>query len=458
MGTEKMSAAVWLSRGVCPSRGFSTVFRNYSGSPRIFLSPKGNPLTSKISTGQTWTPKYLSRQMYTHLTRQCRAMPNSKPSSRFSQLACRCKSIFRQKSTVAASVSPQITVPISARKVVGKWLFGCAGMVFGAVFLGGVTRLTESGLSMVDWKLIKDMKPPQTQQEWIEEFERYKQYPEYKFVITEREMGLNDFKFIYYMEYAHRMWGRFIGVAFLLPAAYFWRRGYFSAGVKPKILAMTALLGFQGFLGWYMVKSGLVENEGIPRVSQYRLAAHLLSAFVLYTLFLWTGLSHRNSPQPFPQTLQMLRLRNFSKGVMGMVFVTALSGAFVAGLDAGLVYNSWPKMADRWIPSDIAAQDPKWKNVFENPTTVQFNHRWLGQTTAASIATMWFLCRKAPLPPRARTAVNCLLGMAFIQIGLGIGTLLSYVETPLAATHQSGSLVLLSIATWLCHELRRLPK
>lgn len=369
----------------------------------------------------------------------------------------RCKPGFRQKSAFAAE-SAQVSVSITTKRVVGKWLFGCAGMVFGAVVLGGVTRLTESGLSMVDWKLLKDMKPPQTQQEWIEEFEKYKLFPEYKFVISEREMTLNDFKFIYYMEYAHRMWGRLIGVAFLLPAAYFWRKGYFTAKMKPQIMLMTSLLGFQGFLGWYMVKSGLEENEGIPRVSQYRLAAHLLSAFVLYTLFLWSGLSHVNSPQQVPKTLQILRLRNFSKGVMGLVFVTALSGAFVAGLDAGLVYNSWPKMADRWIPSDIAAFEPKWKNVFENPTTVQFNHRWLGQTTAASIVTLWFLCRKAPLPPRARIAVNSLLGMAFIQVGLGIGTLLSYVETPLAATHQSGSLVLLSIATWLCHELRRLPK
>lgn len=384
-------------------------------------------------------------------------MPVNTPSSRFLQLVCQCKSGCKMKSTLAAS-SGEVSVPIAVRKVVGKWLFGCAGMVFGAVVLGGVTRLTESGLSMVDWKLLKDMKPPRTQEEWIEEFERYKLFPEYKFVITEREMTLNDFKFIYYMEYAHRMWGRLTGVAFILPAIYFWRKGYFAAGMKSKVVVMTALLGFQGFLGWYMVKSGLVENEGIPRVSQYRLAAHLLSAFVLYTLFLWSGLSHINFPQQVPKTLQILRLRNFSKGVMGMVFFTALSGAFVAGLDAGLVYNSWPKMADRWIPSDIAAYKPKWKNIFENPTTVQFNHRWLGQTTAASIAVLWLLCRKAPLPPRARTAVNCLLGMALIQVGLGIGTLLSYVETPLAASHQSGSLVLLSIATWLCHELRRLPK
>ncbi|GAB1603931.1 cytochrome c oxidase assembly protein COX15 homolog [Argonauta hians] len=360
------------------------------------------------------------------------------------------------QSTLATPTVSHVT--LSEQKIVGRWLFGCAGMVFGAVILGGVTRLTESGLSMVDWKLLKDMKPPRSKEEWIAEFERYKTYPEYKFVTSEREMTLSDFKFIYYMEYGHRMWGRLTGMVFLLPAAFFWKKGWLVPKMKPYVLLMSGLLGFQGFLGWFMVKSGLEEDLDIPRVSQYRLASHLSSAFLLYVLFLWGGLSHINAQQMMPRTLQMLRIRKFSFAVTGMVFVTAFSGAFVAGLDAGLVYNSWPKMADRWIPSDIAAFSPKWKNVFENPTTVQFNHRWLGQTTAASIVTLWFMSRKAPLSPRARAAVNCLLGMAFLQIGLGVSTLLSYVQTHLAATHQSGSLVLLSFATWLSHELRRLPK
>ncbi|KAL8568000.1 Cytochrome c oxidase assembly protein cox15 [Nucella lapillus] len=352
-------------------------------------------------------------------------------------------------------------IPARGQKIVGAWLFGCAGMVFGAVILGGVTRLTESGLSMVDWRLLKDMKPPQSEAEWQEEFERYKTFPEYKYQASQKEVTLSDFKFIYYMEWGHRMWGRAVGLAFLLPAAYFLRKGWISKALKPRLAIYAGLLGFQGFLGWYMVKSGLEEKPGpndIPRVSQYRLAAHLGSAFLLYALFLWQGLSHLLPPQAVPDTKLISRLRGMSHGVMSVVFLTALSGAFVAGLDAGLVYNSWPKMADKWVPDDLMAHEPAWKNIFENPTTVQFNHRNLGETTAFLIAGYWWMCRKAPLPPRARLAVNCLLGMAFIQVTLGITTLLTYVPTPVAATHQSGSVVLLSIAVWLAHELRRLPK
>lgn len=352
-------------------------------------------------------------------------------------------------------------LPVRGQKIVGRWLIGCAGMVFGAVILGGVTRLTESGLSMVDWRLLKDMKPPRTEEEWQAEFERYKSFPEYKYQAGQKEVTLSDFKFIYYMEWGHRMWGRAVGLAFIFPALYFLRKGWISRAMKPRLAVYASLLGFQGFLGWYMVKSGLEEKPGpndIPRVSQYRLASHLGSAFLLYTLFLWGGLTHLNKPQALAATKQMSKLRGLAHGVMSLIFVTALSGAFVAGLDAGLVYNSWPKMADKWVPDDLVTFDPKWKNIFENPTTVQFNHRHLAESTVALIAGYWWMCRKAPLPPRARLAVNCLLGMAFLQTALGVTTLLSYVQTHAAATHQSGSLVLLSIAVWLAHELRRVPK
>ncbi|KAK7508520.1 hypothetical protein BaRGS_00000086 [Batillaria attramentaria] len=330
-----------------------------------------------------------------------------------------------------------------------------------AVILGGVTRLTESGLSMVDWRLLKDMKPPRTEAEWQEEFERYKTFPEYKYQSGQKEMTLSDFKFIYYMEWGHRMWGRAVGIGFILPALYFLRKGWISRAMKPRLAIYASLLGFQGFLGWYMVKSGLEEKPGpndIPRVSQYRLASHLGSAFLLYTLFLWGGLTHLTKPQALPNIKQVAKLRGLAHGVMTLIFVTAVSGAFVAGLDAGLVYNSWPKMADKWVPDDLGSFDPKWKNIFENPTTVQFNHRHLAESTVALIGGFWWMCRKAPLPPRARLAVNCLLGMALLQTTLGVTTLLTYVPVPVAATHQSGSLVLLSIAVWLAHELRRVPK
>ncbi|BFY97873.1 hypothetical protein BsWGS_00913 [Bradybaena similaris] len=363
------------------------------------------------------------------------------------------------RNTTTAAVLPQISP--KAQKIVGTWMIGCAGMCFGAVILGGVTRLTESGLSMVDWKLLKDMTLPSSEAAWQEEFEKYKQFPEYKYMESKKEMTLSDFKFIFYMEWAHRMWGRATGLVFLLPAIYFLRKGWISRSMKPRLALFAGLIGLQGFLGWYMVKSGLEDKpdpSDVPRVSQYRLATHLGAAIVLYTLFLWQGFNHLLPPIKMADASALKKLRGMAHGVKAFVFLTAVSGAFVAGLDAGLTYNSYPTMAGKWIPDDMWTISPKWKNIFENPTFVQFNHRHLAEATVVLIAGFWWMARKAPLHPRARLAVNLLLGMAFGQAALGITTLLTYVPTSIAATHQSGSLVLLSLAVWMTHELRRLPK
>uniref|UniRef100_A0A8C2YGI4 Cytochrome c oxidase assembly homolog COX15 n=1 Tax=Coturnix japonica TaxID=93934 RepID=A0A8C2YGI4_COTJA len=342
---------------------------------------------------------------------------------------------------------------------VGRWLLACSGAVAGAVVLGGVTRLTESGLSMVDWHLVKEMKPPRTQQEWEAEFQKYQQFPEFK--ILNRDMTLTEFKFIWYMEYSHRMWGRVVGLAYILPAAYFWRKGWLSRPMKGRVLALCGLVCFQGLLGWYMVKSGLEEKPDsydIPRVSQYRLAAHLGSALVLYSASLWMGLSLLLPRHQLHETRQLLQLRHFAHGATALIFLTALSGAFVAGLDAGLVYNSFPKMGERWIPDDLLAFSPTLRNIFENPTTVQFDHRILGTASVTAVTALYLFSRKISLPHRTRMAVTSLLAVAWAQVALGISTLLLYVPTPLAATHQSGSLALLSVALWLMSELRRLPK
>ena len=273
-----------------------------------------------------------------------------------------CQNVFfrnvQKCATTSSSAVPAAAAylsPRSASRKIGWWLAGCSGMVAGAVVLGGVTRLTESGLSMVDWRLVKDMAPPKDEAEWIAEFDKYKQFPEWKYLNKERNMSLADFKFIFYMEWAHRMWGRLTGLAFFVPAAYFWRRGLFdsSPAMKKRMGVFGALLGFQGFLGWYMVKSGLSEPEkptDMPRVSQYRLAAHLGSAFLLYSGFLWTSLMHLLPAHTQQHTLDMANVRNVraismrSHGLMALVFGTAVAGAFVAGLDAGLVYNSFPKV------------------------------------------------------------------------------------------------------------------
>jgi heme a synthase len=279
-------------------------------------------------------------------------------------------------------------------------------------------------------------------------------------------MSLEEFKFIFWMEYGHRMWGRCIGAFFALPAAYFWSKGYFNKGMKTRVLIFGTLIGIQGLMGWYMVKSGLEDRfngeNDVPRVSQYRLASHLSFAFILYSLFLWSSLDHLLPAQTIQQVSSAaLRFRKLAHFTKGMVFLTAISGAFVAGLDAGLVYNSFPKMADRWIPSDILALSPTPRNFTENPTTVQFDHRVLGTSTLAIISGLYFLSRRTKLPPRAYKAATAVAIMGWMQVVLGISTLLTYVPVPLAASHQSGSLVLLSMAIWLTHELKllkRIPK
>lgn len=277
-------------------------------------------------------------------------------------------------------------------------------------------------------------------------------------------MTLQEFKFIFYMEYGHRMWGRAIGAFYALPAAYFWSKGYFLKPMKIRVVAFGALIGIQGLMGWYMVKSGLEDRfhgeNDVPRVSQYRLASHLSFAFVLYTLFLWSALDHLIPAKKMIGTVTAaaLKFKRLAHATKGMIFLTALSGAFVAGLDAGLVYNSFPKMADRWIPSDILAFSPALKNFTENPTTVQFNHRLLGTTTLALISGLYLLSRRRVLPSRAYTAATAVAIMGWLQVALGITTLLTFVPVSLAACHQSGSLVLLSMAVWLTHELKYLKK
>ncbi|KAK1792641.1 hypothetical protein P4O66_012583, partial [Electrophorus voltai] len=360
----------------------------------------------------------------------------------------------------AGSAHAIAATPNSAtNRIVGQWLVGCSGLVLGAVVLGGVTRLTESGLSMVDWHLVKEMKPPRTQAEWEAEFSKYQQFPEFK--IMNHDMTLTEFKFIFYMEWGHRMWGRLVGLAYILPAMYFWKKGYFTRKMKVQALGLCGFVFFQGLLGWYMVKSGLEnkpESYDVPRVSQYRLASHLGSALVLYCASLWMGLALMRPANKLPNTRGIVLLRRFAKGTGALVFLTALSGAFVAGLDAGLVYNSFPKMGDYWIPDDLLAFSPAVRNVFENPTTVQFDHRLLGIGSLAAITSLYLFSRRMHLPRRAKIAIGCLTAMAYTQVVLGISTLLLYVPTPLAATHQTGSVALLTFAIWVLSELRKVAK
>lgn len=424
--------------------GFS--FRNSSGLT-ILTRQLAYQRSSLLKGSSTWLHANKSKPL-AWITN------NIRDQTKFSYLKRTCQRFTTMDASVApssTSLSPQGT------KLTGYWLLGCAGMVIGSVVLGGVTRLTESGLSMVDWHLIKGMKPPRTQDEWEREFQRYQKYPEYKY--TNQGISLTEFKWIWYMEYAHRMWGRIVGVVFYLPAAYFWYKGYFNKGLKIRVGVFGLLLLSQGLMGWYMVKSGLDEEKisetEIPRVSQYRLAAHLTMAFLLYSGLFWCALCQFIPRPKYVMTPQLKKLRMLAHTCKGFIGFTAVSGAFVAGLDAGLVYNSFPKMADRWIPSDLFALEPVWRNFFENPTATQFVHRILGTTTVSSVAILFLLASPLTLPGRASLAVKCLLGVSAAQVSMGIATLLWYVPTHLAACHQAGALTLLTVALWLTNELRK---
>jgi heme a synthase len=351
------------------------------------------------------------------------------------------------------------------------WLLGTGALVAGMVTVGGITRLTKSGLSMTDWR-IQGSLPPMTDAEWAAEFARYQQFPEYQ---QRRGMALEEFKFIYWWEYGHRMMGRFIGLAYALPLGYFAARGRIPRAMYPRLATLFALGGTQGLIGWWMVKSGLEmdpQQRKEIRVSPYRLATHLGMAFTTFTLLVWTGLdclhpreqaarlaAQLQAARPSPALLEQLRrVRGAGLASAALLGTTILSGAFVAGNDAGRAYNTFPKMGDDWLPDGLLELEPAYRNFFENTATVQLDHRVLALTTAGSIATTLALARRgqvwAALPPQTRTALTATAGMAGAQVALGISTLLLYVPIPLAAAHQAGSLVLLSLLTWSVHSMR----
>ncbi|RKP22133.1 COX15-CtaA-domain-containing protein [Rozella allomycis CSF55] len=351
-----------------------------------------------------------------------------------------------------------------ARKFVGHFLLISSAMVFGLVILGGLTRLTESGLSMVNWNLLH-FTPPKNEDEWQEYFEKYKEFPEYKLI--NQNMTLQQFKFIYYMEFFHRVYGRILGGFFAgVSIPIILSKSLASPGTKKVLGLINLMILSQGLLGWYMVKSGLdkriVENNEWPRVSPYRLAAHLSSAFIIYLTMLIKGMSVLRKPIVFEtgvETIKRLRSFKMSNHVLsGCILITAITGAFVAGNDAGLVYNSFPKMGDFWVPPEVLYLEPKWKNIFENSATVQLIHRWLAISTGSGILAVWYKSRKVPLPNRVRFAMNLLGGATIAQITLGITTLLMFVPVSIASLHQAGSLVLLTSSSYLVHLLKNIPK
>ncbi|MGB5305287.1 MAG: COX15/CtaA family protein [Gammaproteobacteria bacterium] len=331
---------------------------------------------------------------------------------------------------------------------IAAWLLVCCLMVFSMIVLGGVTRLTGSGLSMVQWDPIFGIVPPLNQTEWNATFDLYKQSPEFREINS--DMDLQGFKRIYWFEFAHRVLGRTIGTVFLLPFLYFLIRGYIRRPLVPKLAALFVLGGLQGLLGWYMVKSGLVDD---PHVSQYRLTAHLGLAVVIYawmfhiTLSLWYGRAD-NGPVP-------VIFRHAATALVALIFVTVLSGGFVAGLKAGHAYNTFPLMDGHWVPQVMFMQEPVWRNFFENIATVQFDHRLLALLVFLSVTLLWLFSLRASLPRQVRIGLHLLMAAAILQVTLGISTLLLHVPVPLAALHQAGALLLLTVVLFVNQRMGR---
>ncbi len=302
---------------------------------------------------------------------------------------------------------------------------------------------------MVQWEPIMGVLPPLNQAEWQETFKLYQQFPEYQQKNT--TMTLGEFKSIFWFEYAHRLLGRSIGALFFFPFLVFFLLGKINRSLTPKLIALFVLGGLQGLMGWYMVKSGLVND---PHVSQYRLTAHLALAVLIYGYMLWVALDLIYPGVDTATKTGNHQLTRLSWIITATIFITILSGGFVAGTHAGFAYNTFPLMNGQLIPSGLLKLSPWWLNLFENITTIQLNHRLLATALFLLIPLLWLMIRKAYIQPSIRTGVNLLVAALILQITLGISTLLLIVPVTLAATHQAGAILLFSVSIFVIHQLR----
>ncbi|MFC3051003.1 COX15/CtaA family protein [Kordiimonas pumila] len=330
------------------------------------------------------------------------------------------------------------------RRFVGYWLLVMAAMVFAMVVVGGATRLTESGLSMVNWNPVTGVLPPLTEQSWRKEFSDYKHSPEYK--LKNAGMSLEDFKGIYYWEWGHRLLGRIIGIFFLLPFLYFWMKGIIPQGYKRRLIILFILGGGQGLLGWYMVMSGLIDE---PAVSHYRLTAHLGLALVIFSALYWTALSLLN-PHP---TVYAPAMKGLTHMFMAGLVAQLLMGGLVAGLKAGHIFNTWPHMGDTYIPEGLLMMEPIWRNFLDNAITVQFDHRIGAYILFALAIVLFFLSRLQG--GAIRKAATFLMITILAQIAVGIVMLLENVPVSWGTLHQGGGVIVLAATLTLMHTMRR---
>jgi cytochrome c oxidase assembly protein subunit 15 len=323
----------------------------------------------------------------------------------------------------------------AALPYVRLWLFAVAFLIFSMVIVGGATRLTDSGLSITEWRPLLGIVPPLSQADWLEVFEKYKLIPEYS--VVNQGMTLAEFKFIFWWEWAHRLLGRIIGAAFLLPFLFFALTGRLARQYWPRFVGLFIVGGLQGALGWYMVASGLVDRVD---VSQYRLAAHLTLAALIFAAILWVAFGFsgkRRKPAAGREA--------WALAIVALILLQVAAGGFVAGLDAGMGYNTWPLMEGKLVPDGLLALQPAWRNFFENAMTVQFDHRVLAYAIAVVVALHAYIVRN--------TAALLLLAAILLQTGLGIWTLLAQVPLGLGLIHQGGALIVLAAALWNLHAM-----
>jgi cytochrome c oxidase assembly protein subunit 15 len=371
---------------------------------------------------------------------------------RGAELSSATEAVIRplMSSTAAlASSEREAAQPAKHLRALCIWLGAVAALIVAMILVGGATRLTESGLSITEWKPIVGAVPPLSDADWKQAFEAYKQIPQY----TELNSGmsLDQFKTIYWWEWTHRLLGRLIGVAFFVPFLFFWALGYIPRALLPRLIFLFLLGGLQGAVGWYMVKSGLVERIS---VSQYRLAAHLGVALVIlgYTLWLLFGLGGEKRPGATSHVQSTTWVAGL---VLALIFTQMLAGALVAGLDAGMGFNTWPLINGAFVPSGLGEASPWYLNEFENPLTVQFDHRMLGYAVVlAGLGQFIWLALRGEPPALLGSALTLAL-LAVLQATLGVWTLLLAVPIPLGLAHQAGAIAVFCTALyhlWLARQ------
>jgi cytochrome c oxidase assembly protein subunit 15 len=339
---------------------------------------------------------------------------------------------------------------MKTNKPVIIWLLSGCVLLFIMVMVGGITRLTNSGLSMTDWHLVTDTFPPTSDQAWNEAFEEYKKFPEYQKINIHNDFTLDDYKFIYFWEWFHRFIGRIIGVVFIIPFVYFLIKKKLDASTIKKCIILLFMGGFQGFLGWFMVKSGLIDN---PDVSHYRLALHLTFAFITFAYTLWVALD-----LIYPNKIEViLPLRKLARIAMVVLIIQIIYGGFVAGLNAGLIHNHWPLMSEgKLIHETVWIEQPTLlQNLTEGKSGVQFVHRTLAYVVVGLMILLFVRSKKYSLSTLQSKSVKTLVLFVFIQFILGIFTLLFHVPLWLGLAHQLMAFLLLSAMTFTLHRFSK---